>query len=137
VVKAWLAILAGGLLLIWPAFLNGYPILFSDSGAFLAQTVEPLMIWDKPWIYGPFAWIFHQHVTLWGTVLAQGLMVSHLIWLLARGAGARSTGAARGGLRGAGAPHRRALVRGDCHARHPDARGRRSARRCWAGDGIG
>ncbi|TCH98397.1 hypothetical protein EJV46_12685 [Roseococcus sp. SYP-B2431] len=42
------------------------------------------MIWDKPWIYGPFAWIFHQHLTLWGTVAAQGLIVSHLIWLLAR-----------------------------------------------------
>jgi hypothetical protein len=92
VVKAWLAILAGGLLLIWPAFLNGYPILFSDSGAFLAQTVEPLMIWDKPWIYGPFAWIFHQHVTLWATVLAQGLIVSHLIWLLARVLGRAAPG---------------------------------------------
>lgn len=82
--KAGLAIVAGGLLLIWPAFLNSYPILFSDSAAFLAQTVEPLMIWDKPWIYGPFAWLFHQHVTLWGTILAQGLIVSHLVWLLAR-----------------------------------------------------
>lgn len=82
--RAALAILAGGLLLIWPAFLNRYPIIFSDSGAFLAQTVEPLMIWDKPWIYGPFAWIFHQHVTLWGTVVAQGLIPSHLVWLLAR-----------------------------------------------------
>jgi hypothetical protein len=79
-----LAILAGGLLLIWPAFVNGYPILFSDSAAFLAQTAGPLMIWDKPWIYGPFAWVFHQHVTLWGTVLAQGIIVSHLVWLLAR-----------------------------------------------------
>ena len=79
-----LAILAGGLLLIWPAFLNGYPLLFSDSGAFLAQTVVPLMIWDKPWIYGPFAWVFHQHVSLWGTILAQGVILSHVLWLLAR-----------------------------------------------------
>lgn len=71
-------------MLIWPAFLNGYPLLFSDSGAFLAQTTVPLMIWDKPWIYGPFVWVFHQHVSLWGVVIAQGVMVSHLIWLLAR-----------------------------------------------------
>lgn len=87
-----LAIGAGGLLLIWPAFLNGYPLLFSDSGAFLAQTVVPLMIWDKPWIYGPFAWVFHQHVSLWGTVLAQGVMLSHLLWLLARVLGRASPG---------------------------------------------
>ena len=76
--------LAGAALLLWPAFLNGYPILFSDTGAFLAQTVVPLMIWDKPWIYGPFAWLFHQHVSLWGVVAAQALIVSHLVWLLAR-----------------------------------------------------
>ncbi|UPY35119.1 hypothetical protein [Sediminicoccus sp. KRV36] len=82
-VAALLAIMAGGLLLIWPAFLNGYPLLFSDSGAYLAQTVVPLMIWDKPWIYGPFAWVFHQHLSLWGTVVAQGLIVAHLVWLLA------------------------------------------------------
>lgn len=84
VVRPFLAILAGGTLLIWPALLNGYPLLFSDTGAFLAQTVVPLMIWDKPWIYGPFAWVFHQHVSLWGTILAQGVILSHLVWLLAR-----------------------------------------------------
>ncbi|WP_328805732.1 hypothetical protein [Sabulicella rubraurantiaca] len=81
------AILGGAVLLVWPAFLNGYPLLFSDSAAFLAQTVEPLMIWDKPWIYGPFALLGHWHVSLWGTVLLQGLIVSHLVWLLARAAG--------------------------------------------------
>ncbi len=87
-----LAILAGGILLIWPALLNGYPLLFSDSGAFLAQTVVPLMIWDKPWIYGPFAWVFHQHVSLWGSILAQGVIVSHLVWLLARVVGGARPG---------------------------------------------
>lgn len=78
------AVLGGALLLLWPAVLNGFPIIFSDSGAFLAQTVTPLMIWDKPWIYGPFAWLFHQHRSLWFTVMAQAVIVSHLVWLLAR-----------------------------------------------------
>ncbi|MFL1461691.1 hypothetical protein ACI6QG_05780 [Roseococcus sp. DSY-14] len=81
------AIALGAVLLCWPAFLNGWPIVFSDSGAFLAQTVVPLMIWDKPWIYGPFILPFHWHVTLWGVVLAQGAITSHLVWLLAREAG--------------------------------------------------
>ncbi len=78
------AVLGGALPLLWPALLNGYPIIFSDTGAFLAQTVTPLMIWDKPWIYGPFAWLFHQHTSLWFTVIAHALIVSHLVWLLAR-----------------------------------------------------
>ncbi len=92
--KAFAAILAGGVLLVWPAFLNGYPIVFSDTGAFLAQSVVPLMIWDKPWVYGPLAFLVHWHVSLWGVVLAQGVVVSHLLWLLARVArGGASPGA--------------------------------------------
>ncbi|WP_156910017.1 hypothetical protein [Rubritepida flocculans] len=86
------AIAGGALLLLWPALANGYPILFTDTGAFLAQTVVPLMIWDKPWIYGPFAFLFHQHVTLWGTAAAQALILSHLVWLLARALGRAGPG---------------------------------------------
>lgn len=84
---ALVAILGGALLLLWPAVLNGYPVIFSDTGAFISQTVVPLMIWDKPWIYGPFAWVFHQHVSLWFTVIAHALIVSHMVWLLGRVAG--------------------------------------------------
>ncbi|ONH81070.1 hypothetical protein APZ41_021920, partial [Roseomonas mucosa] len=79
--------LAGTLLLTWPAFLNGYPILFSDTGAFLHQTLGPLMIWDKPWIYGPLLHLFHQRQSLWPPLLAQGLMLSWLLWLTARALG--------------------------------------------------
>lgn len=82
--RALLAILLGGLMLVWPAFLNGYPILFSDTAAFLAQTVQPLMIWDKPWVYGPMLHAFHWGITLWLPLLAQGLLMSHLLWLTQR-----------------------------------------------------
>lgn len=90
--KRGAAILGGALMLLWPALVNFYPIVFSDTGAFLAQTVVPLMIWDKPWIYGPFAWLFHQHVTLWGTAVAQAVIVSHMVWLLARVLGRATAG---------------------------------------------
>ncbi|WP_211257409.1 hypothetical protein [Muricoccus aerilatus] len=78
------ALLLGGLMLVWPAFLNGYPLVFSDSGAFLHQTLGPLMIWDKPWIYGPLILPLHLHRNLWPVPIAQGLVLSHLLWLLAR-----------------------------------------------------
>jgi hypothetical protein len=78
------AVLAGGLLLAWPAALNGYPLLFSDTGAFLHQTLGPLMIWDKPWIYGPLLHVFHWRFSLWPAVLAQGLALSWLLWLVQR-----------------------------------------------------
>jgi hypothetical protein len=82
------ALLAGALLLLWPAFLNGYPLLFSDTGAFLHQTAPPpsgpLVIWDKPHVYGPLLHVFHWHVTLWGPALAQGVLLSWLLWLVQR-----------------------------------------------------
>lgn len=78
------AVLTGALLLIWPAFFNGYPLLFSDSGGFLHQTLGPLMLWDKPFIYGPFLHAFHWRISLWGPVIAQGLILSHLLWLTQR-----------------------------------------------------
>jgi hypothetical protein len=93
-----IAILAGALLLVWPAFLNGYPLLFSDTGAFLHQTAPPpsgpLVIWDKPHVYGPLLHAFHWRVTLWGPLLAQGLMLSWLLWLTQRAL----RGAARPGV---------------------------------------
>ncbi len=80
------AILGGGALLTWPALLNGYPLLFSDTGAFLHQTLGPLMIWDKPWVYGPMLALLHWQVTLWLPMLAQGAALSWLLWLTQRAA---------------------------------------------------
>ena len=59
------AILGGGLLLLWPALLNGYPLVFIDTHAYLAQTIVPRMAWDKPWVYGPFLHLGHWQLTLW------------------------------------------------------------------------
>jgi hypothetical protein len=79
-----LSVALGGLLLVWPALLNGYPLVFSDTGAFLHQTLGPLVIWDKPHVYGPLLHVLHQRVTLWGPLAAQGLMLSWLLWLTQR-----------------------------------------------------
>jgi hypothetical protein len=80
-----LALLAGAALLVWPAFLNGYPLLYSDTHAFLVQAGQPRMVWDKPWIYGPFLRALHANTTLWIPLAAQGLILSHLLRLLAPG----------------------------------------------------
>ncbi|PZW45133.1 hypothetical protein C8P66_112150 [Humitalea rosea] len=85
-----LAVLLGGLFLLWPAALNGYPLVFTDTGGFLHQTLGPLMIWDKPWIYGPLLHLFHWRVTLWAPLLAQGVLVSWLLWLALRALGRAS-----------------------------------------------
>ena len=88
-----LAVLAGAVLLVWPALLNAYPIVFSDTHAFLVQASQPRMVWDKPWVYGAFLLALHGRTTLWLPLAAQGLILSHLLWLLAEMQG--RAGAAR------------------------------------------
>jgi hypothetical protein len=74
------AVAAGGILMIWPAIVNGYPLLFSDTGAFMEQLLRPFMVWDKPWIYGPMLVLVSLKLTLWLPTLAQGLLVSWVLW---------------------------------------------------------
>lgn len=78
-----LAILAVALMLAWPAMVNHYPIVFSDTHAFLVQAGQPRMVWDKPWTYGPFLLALHGGTTLWLPLAAQVLALSHVVWLLA------------------------------------------------------
>lgn len=80
--EAAVAVLAGAGFLLWPALLNTYPILFSDTHAFLVQAGEPRMVWDKPFVYGPFLRLLHGRATLWLPAVAQTLILSHLLWLL-------------------------------------------------------
>ncbi|MDO9709675.1 hypothetical protein [Paracraurococcus lichenis] len=86
------AIAAGAALLLWPAALNGYPLVFSDTGAFLAQTVLGWPVWDKPFVYGPVLHAFHWRLTLWLPVAAQGLALSWLLWLVQRALGGATPG---------------------------------------------
>ncbi|MDB5374797.1 MAG: hypothetical protein JWP04_3439 [Belnapia sp.] len=79
-----MSILLGGLLLLWPALLNHYPLVFSDTGAFLAQTIEGAAIWDKSLAYGPALHLLHWCFSLWLPALAQVLLVSWLVWLVER-----------------------------------------------------
>jgi hypothetical protein len=81
-----LGVLAGAVLFLWPALLNGYPLLFSDTGGLLAMALEPTMGWDKPWIYGPFALLLHGRTTLWLVAAGQSALLSHTLWLAAKAA---------------------------------------------------
>jgi hypothetical protein len=45
------------------------------------------MVWDKPWIYGPFLIALSLRFTLWLPATAQCLLLSHLLWLTAKACG--------------------------------------------------
>lgn len=83
-VLTFLSVLAGALLFLWPAFVNGYPLLFNDTGGLLAMALEPTMGLDKPWVYGPFLLLLHGLTTLWLAVVGQALLLSHVLWLAAK-----------------------------------------------------
>ena len=76
------AILAGALLLAWPALLNGYPIVFSDTHAFLVQGGTWRMVWDKPFVFGPLLTALHLRVSLWLPLAAQVALLSWMLWRL-------------------------------------------------------
>lgn len=84
----FLAILLGGVLFIWPALWNGYPLLYSDTHVFITQPTPGHFNWDKPFIYGPWMLPFHAWQSLWGVVLVQGVLISQLVWLTQRVFGA-------------------------------------------------
>lgn len=79
------AIVAGAALLAWPALLNAYPLVFSDTWGYIDQGYEGVS-WDKPWIYGPLIRALHWGVSLWPIVPAQALLLSAVLWLTARAA---------------------------------------------------
>jgi len=78
------AILAGAVLLTWPALMNGYPLAFIDTVSYLRHTILGEHPWDKTAAYGPFIYAFHWTVTLWLPMAAQGVFCSMLLWLTQR-----------------------------------------------------
>jgi len=69
-----------------PVLLNGFPFIFPDSGDYLV--LKPL-IHRSPY-YGLFIFIFHMNRWIWLPVLAQAVIVSHLLWLMLTITGARN-----------------------------------------------
>jgi hypothetical protein len=78
------AIALGALLLVWPAALNGYPLVFIDTVSYLFHTTAPEIPWDKTQAYGPFLHLFHWQWSLWPPMLAQGFWASWFLWLAQR-----------------------------------------------------
>jgi len=78
------SLVPGALLLVWPAALNGFPLVFIDTVSYLFHTTAPEIPWDKTQAYGPFLHLFHWQWSLWPPMLAQGLWASWFLWLAQR-----------------------------------------------------
>lgn len=78
------AILLGAPLLLWPAFYNGYPLVFADTGTYLSQAIEHHLGWDRPPFYSFFLLPLHLTLTTWPAIGAQAVLTTHTLHLTRR-----------------------------------------------------
>ncbi len=78
----WLS--AAAWLLLWPALLNGYPLVFADTGTYLSQAINHHLGWDRPPFYSLFLLSLHLTITTWPAILGQALLACWVISILGR-----------------------------------------------------
>ncbi|MGH7211361.1 MAG: hypothetical protein ACREF1_07870, partial [Acetobacteraceae bacterium] len=77
-------ILLAAALLAWPAILNGYPLVFSDTGTYLSQALNHYLGWDRPVFYSFFLLPLHMGLTTWPVVAAQALIAAWVLRIVCR-----------------------------------------------------
>lgn len=78
--QRFLYLLIAAFVLLWPAIWNGYPLVFSDTGTYIASAFEQNVPFDRPIGYGDFIQFFSQGISLWLVVYAQAFFAVYLLW---------------------------------------------------------
>jgi hypothetical protein len=80
-----IAAIAGvAVLFCWPAFYNGFPLVYGDTASYL-DTIDPRKtLWARQIFYTGFLRLLHWHISLWPAVLVQSLLTAHLLYLTLR-----------------------------------------------------
>lgn len=79
---AWWELLLGTALCSGGAGLNGYPLVFSDTGVYLLWSFDLVVPPDRPIFYSLFLRPFHVFGSLWGPVLVQAALGAFLVSLV-------------------------------------------------------
>ncbi len=82
VVLAWMVAWA---MLLWPAMLNRYPLVFSDTGTYLSQVIERHLGWDRPVFYSLLILPLHLTLTTWPVIAAQAGLTLYVLAAALRG----------------------------------------------------
>ena len=70
--------------LIWPALYNGYPLVYSDTGTYIAAGYTKEVPVDRPIIYCLFVRHMSLSHSLWFVLIAQVILVVYVIYMLVR-----------------------------------------------------
>jgi len=74
-------VLAGALCILSVVLINGYPLVYSDTGTYLRSAFDGFVPPDRPYWYGLFIRITSLGgYSLWGVVVAQAFLCSALLW---------------------------------------------------------
>jgi hypothetical protein len=79
-----LAILSCGVLLSLPALVNGYPLVFPDSGTYVRQAIALSGEYLRHPYYSLFLLPFHMRVSLWPIVFMQSIVASIFLFLVVK-----------------------------------------------------
>lgn len=82
--KSLLFYLLSPLLLMIPAFYNGYPLVFSDTGTYIKSGMELIIPSDRPIMYGLFIRFFSFGHSLWPVIYVQSLLVTYCLWQISK-----------------------------------------------------
>jgi hypothetical protein len=86
--SATVAIVTAAIMLSSAAFFNGFPLVLGDTGAYILDAPRFLknftINWTHPVFYSLFILPLHLNVSLWPVVLAQGLILAHLLFITLR-----------------------------------------------------
>jgi hypothetical protein len=95
------AISLGALLLYWPAFYNGFPLLYPDSMTYVGDgppVARAIFLHQFSDYYGMRSFFyslgilpFHWNLTLWPVAALQCLLVACILWLVVRSFAPRQT----------------------------------------------
>ncbi|WP_428376677.1 hypothetical protein [Lichenicoccus sp.] len=72
-------LLPAAVILLWPAMLNGYPLVFADSGTYLSQAIQHYLGWDRPAFYSLFLFLLHWQISTWPIIVVQSLLTLYVL----------------------------------------------------------
>jgi hypothetical protein len=91
---AFTGVLAGALLMIWPALYNGFPLLYPDSMTYLGDgpvLARKIFLHQSSIYYGMRSFFyslgilpFHWNAIAWPIIAAQAFLTAYVLWLVVR-----------------------------------------------------
>ncbi len=78
----WMLVVIASFLFLFPAFYNGFPIVFSDTGTYISSGFSGTVPIDRPIFYG----IFLRHTSLgsslWLSLFVQSFIVANILYAM-------------------------------------------------------